>query len=348
MATPHLSRQTIDSWAVDRAGLPHRACNGLARVHVHTIGELRRMSDQELLALRSLGRTSLRKIREFFEMTARIQRGRMTIRSVRDLLRRFLDPSMLFVIEHRYALPLAERGEPMTLQAIGELIGRTRERIRQIEEAAWERMRSEICMAFAREFAAFFAGWLDARGGICDSVEIEQLHRAEETAGYRPMSVLRLFVPWTGRISCRETYACSLPESELAAVEDAVLCELQKPMPPRRVEEILDRLEPSLAGLPDSVDRLKLVGCILRGHREISGTLDGRFFIPAQSAHWIIASILRDAGRPMHYREIAVEYNRRMDLRSQKTPGFILGILNRREGFSRVERATYRTSALSP
>ena len=343
-ATPRLSRQAIDAWPIAASGLPHRACNSLARAQVRTVGELRRWSDGDLIALRSLGRTSLRRIREFFELAARIEKSRVTVRTVRDLLRRFLDPPMLFVIEHRYGLPLAEKSEPMTLQAIGDLIGRTRERIRQVEEAAWERMRSRLCMIFAREFSAEFAQWLRQRGGIVDAAGAEQLRRAEAFAGYHPMSVFRLMAEWTGELSHRHAYVSALPGKELARVEKAVLRVLEAPSPPSRPEDLAQRLPAGLVTAPGA-DPLKMVAVILRGHPEISGTLDGRFFLASCGAHWVIRTVVGDAGRPLHYREITAEYNRRMDLRSQKGAGFILGILNRAPGFRRTERATYTYAA---
>ena len=339
-ATPRLSRQAVDGWPVAASGLPHRACNSLARAHVRTIGELRRLSDRDLIDLRSLGRMSLERIHEFFDMTARIEKSRVTIRSLRDLLRRFLDPPMLFVIEHRYGLPISEKGEPMTLQGIGDLIGRTRERIRQVEEAAWERMRTRLCMVFAQEFADDLAQWLRQRGGLVDHAATEQLRRTESFAGYHPMSAVRLLAEWTGSVSCRSSYVSALPGKELARVEKAILRALDAPAPPRRPETLAQGLPGNLVTAP-GVDLLKAVTVILHGHPDISGTLDGRFFLASRSAHWVIRNAFTDAGRPLHYREATAEYNRRVDLRSQKGAGFILGILTRTPGFRRTDRATY-------
>lgn len=339
-ATPRLSRQAVDGWPVAASGLPHRACNSLARAHVRTIGELRRWPDRDLMELRSLGRMSLEHIHQFFEVTGRIEKGRVTIRSMRDLLRRFLDPPMLFVIEHRYGLPLSDRDEPMTLQAIGDLIGRTRERIRQVEESAWERMRTRLCMVFAQELCAEFARWLRQRGGTVEAAADDLLRRNEVFTGYHPMSVVRLMADWTGAVSHRPSYVSALPGKELARFEKAILRVLDAAAPPRRPEDLMGDLTRGLPTAP-GIDPLKTVTVILRGHPEISGTLDGRFFLATRSAPWVLRSVLADAGRPLHYREATAGYNERVDLRSQKGAGFILGILNRAAGFRRTDRATY-------
>jgi len=48
------------------------------------------------------------------------------------------------VIEHRFGLEAGENEKPMTLEQVGQIIGVTKERVRQIQNKAMEKIRSEL------------------------------------------------------------------------------------------------------------------------------------------------------------------------------------------------------------
>ncbi|HVU64966.1 MAG TPA: sigma factor-like helix-turn-helix DNA-binding protein, partial [Phycisphaerales bacterium] len=48
------------------------------------------------------------------------------------------------VIEHRFGLETADGEKPMTLEQVGQIIGVTKERVRQIQNKAMEKIRLEL------------------------------------------------------------------------------------------------------------------------------------------------------------------------------------------------------------
>jgi RNA polymerase primary sigma factor len=48
------------------------------------------------------------------------------------------------VIEHRFGLESADNEKPMTLEQVGQIIGVTKERVRQIQNKAMEKIRLEL------------------------------------------------------------------------------------------------------------------------------------------------------------------------------------------------------------
>ncbi|MEL6796687.1 MAG: sigma factor-like helix-turn-helix DNA-binding protein, partial [Planctomycetota bacterium] len=48
------------------------------------------------------------------------------------------------VIEHRFGLEAGENEKPMTLEQVGQIIGVTKERVRQIQNKAMEKIRKEL------------------------------------------------------------------------------------------------------------------------------------------------------------------------------------------------------------
>jgi hypothetical protein len=48
------------------------------------------------------------------------------------------------VIEHRFGLEAADGEKPMTLEQVGQIIGVTKERVRQIQNKAMEKIRIQL------------------------------------------------------------------------------------------------------------------------------------------------------------------------------------------------------------
>ena len=48
------------------------------------------------------------------------------------------------MIEHRFGLESGENEKPMTLEQVGQIIGVTKERVRQIQNKAMEKIRVEL------------------------------------------------------------------------------------------------------------------------------------------------------------------------------------------------------------
>ncbi|MCH9057958.1 MAG: hypothetical protein IIB55_04935, partial [Planctomycetes bacterium] len=52
------------------------------------------------------------------------------------------------VIEHRFGLESGQSEKPMTLEQVGQIIGVTKERVRQIQNKAMEKIRTQLEVGF--------------------------------------------------------------------------------------------------------------------------------------------------------------------------------------------------------
>ena len=150
----------IDAWPIVTAGLAFRTAMCLRRAGIRTVGELRRLPDDKLLAVPGLAATLLQNVHWFCDHTQRVNVAPATVRAWLD---DFLTPLQRVVIEHRYGLrdPLFRPGmKPVTLRDVGdELQPRLRpERVCQIEATALFRLRSRLARELAKPLRAPVAG----------------------------------------------------------------------------------------------------------------------------------------------------------------------------------------------
>ena len=160
--------RSIDAWPVDESGLPVRVVNSVLTAGVTTVGQLRAQSDQDLLALRSLGRISLGHIRSFFKLCGQIEQGKQSFNSIRELLPLFLDAPEMKVVTARYGFELEEPTASRncaTLQEIGDAEHKTRERVRQVQETAMQKLRSRLATVCLEPFYIFFAEFIGGARG---------------------------------------------------------------------------------------------------------------------------------------------------------------------------------------
>ncbi len=78
------------------------------------------------------------------------------------------------VIEHRFGLESGEQDKPMTLEQVGQIIGVTKERVRQIQNKAMEKIRLELETTFLgtrkpEELEAALAGHLPGGVAVSDN-----------------------------------------------------------------------------------------------------------------------------------------------------------------------------------
>jgi hypothetical protein len=310
---------------------------------VKTIGELRNWTDERLLALRSFGTSSLRNVHWFLNWTKRLENNDVTLPNFRVLLREFLNRQEMFVIELRYGLadPLFRpQMKRRTLQEIADMRGQvTRERVRQVEEAAIATLRSKLCRAVAESQEIHWAERIQARGAVVTSGELAEWADDPVLGGYQPWGTLLLLSESLSRIHLRHDYFTTLAPDLLNQVEKQVLQLLREARHPVPFDKILGVVSGGLRFLNEQ--QARFVSVVLDHHPEISGTIDRRYFLPAIGASLVISDILRSQTAPLHFHELTRLYNDRMQPHSHKGTGYILRVLNLMPEARRVSRAVY-------
>ena len=340
-----LSRRQIDQWPVANSGLSARVVHCLELVGVKTVGELRAWSDEQLLALRNFGVTSCKNVRWFFSWAKRLETndGNATVPNFRSLLREFLSRQEVYVLEQRYGLtdPLFRpHMKRRTLQEIAATRGGvTRERVRQIEESAIAALRSKLCGAVAETQEVYWANRIQSRSCVVTSAELAEWLDDPMLGGYQPWGVLLMLSEVMTRIGFRYDYFTTLPPQIMNQVEKQILQLLNESKEPVPFETILASVSDELSFL--NGQRPRLVTVMLDHHPDISGTVDRRYFLPTVGAPLLIADILRDEDRPLHFHELTRLYNDRMLPHSRRGTGYILRVLNLMNEAERVSRAVY-------
>ena len=248
-----ISRESIDAWAVDGSGLPVRVVNSVLTAGVTTIGQLRAQSDQDLLALRSLGRISLGHIRSFFKLCGQIEQGKQSFNSIREVLPLFLDGPEMKVVMARYGFELEELAQRSrncaTLQKIGDSEHKTRERVRQVQETATQKLRSRLATVCLEPFYVFFADLLEARGASATCEDIAPFRNEPPVGGYNICGVLVLLSDLhPERVTFYNSFFSTLSEQTIRTAESQAVDLLNRTAKAVLLDEILKSTAmPSLA-----------------------------------------------------------------------------------------------------
>ncbi len=340
-----LTRQDIDAWPVASSGLSARVVHCMLRQRVRTIGQLRRWTDKELLALEHFGVTSLENVRWFFNWTKRLEAGNGQLSNFRSFLREFLNPQEIRVLEQRYGLTDRLFRPHMKRRTLAEIAaemrgGLTRERVRQIEETGVASLRTRLPAAVGEFFEAYWANRIQTSSCVVTSKELEQWADDPMLGGYQPWGVLLLLSETYPRITFRYDYFTTLAPQVLNQVEKQILQLLHASREPVPFERILAQVSDELSFL--NGQRPRLVTVMLDHHPDISGTVDRRYFLPVAGAPVVLEDILRRNPQPLHFHELTRQYNQRMLPHSRKGTGYILRVLNLMDNAQRVSRAVYR------
>ena len=343
-----VGRETIDAWPVDGSGLPVRVVNSVQSAGVTTVGQLRAQPDQDLLALRSLGRISLGHIRSFFKLCGQIEQGKQSFNSIRELLPLFLDGPELKVVTARYGLEIEELTETKhcaTLQQIGDAEHKTRERVRQIQETAVQKLRSRLAKVCLEPFYIFFTRLLEARGTSVTCADVATLKDEAPAGGYNLCGVLMLLAELhPERITSYNDFFSTLGEPTIRAAESQAIELLNRAARPVLLDDILESTAvlPSLSG---EDQKTQLLSCILEHCALVAATLDHRYFTYERGTQAFLAEVLKDLERPIHYRKVTDAFNDRLKPLSRKGAGFILEALNAAPLCTRIDRGIYDLKA---
>jgi hypothetical protein len=342
---PQLARETIDNWSVSEAGLTTRVVHCLQQDGIMTIRQLREQSDGHLLRLPNFGPISLENVHWFFRWTQRLQSGDGDMPDFRSLVREFLDPQQVFVMEQRYGLtdPLFRpHMKRCTLREIGEQRNVTRERMRQVEESALAALRSRLVRTVSAHQEDYWIDRILLRGGLVTFNELTEWVGDSRLGGYQPWGVLLLLSEALDRVTCRHDYFTFVPNRVLDQVEERALQLLQNTKEPLALEKILVQVSDALAAVTAKPEQL--LAMLLDHHPQINSTLDRNYFLPKRVAPRILTDILRGHPGPIHFHELTRLYNERMLPRSRRGTGYILILLNGMPDVQRISRGQYSLS----
>ena len=298
-----VSREIIDGWPVEGSGLSVRVVNSVRTAGVSTVGELRAQSDQDLLALRSLGRISLGHIRGFFKLCGQIEQGKQSFNGIRELLPLFLDGPELKVIVARYGLEeLSDEKGGATLQEIGDAEHKTRERVRQIQETAMQKLCSRTATICLEPFYAFFCALLETRGTSATCVDLRTLNREPAASGYNLCGVFRLLSELhPSQITYHNHFFSTLNEPTIQTMESQALDLLNRTAQLIPLDQLVEA--ESMSSLSDRQQKKQLLSCILDHCPQAAATLDQRYFSYESGTPAFLAEIMNGLERPVHYRK---------------------------------------------
>lgn len=343
-----VSREHIDSWPIPESGLSARVVHSVTAAGVRTVGELRQWTDRQLLTLRSLGKISLNGIKSFYRLCGQIEQGKQTFQNIREVLDIFWDEDELKVVSARYGFgsrELAAARNWVTLQEIANAENKTRERIRQIEEAALQRLQSRLAKLCLQPFVDYFVKYIDALGKAANGADLAPLQDDPLWAGYNVCAIALLLADlFPGLLTFHNKIFTTVPIDVVRKIEETgwqILGEKQAPVS----LDVLSEAIPSFAELSAPDQRRRVISLILEHYPGIAATTDNRYFRYPEGAAAFIAEVLRDMQRPTHYRAIANAFNDRLKPSSRKGAGYVLELLNSNSLCKRTDRGWYDLKA---
>lgn len=344
---PQSASLVIDNWPVEKAGFNVRVVHCLTAAGVKTVGELRSWSDDQLLRLRNFGTASLQNVRWFFRLSRHVEARTAPFPHIKAIFQEFLNRQEMYVLEQRYALkdPLYRLGmRRKTLQEIADQMGgMTRERVRQIEEEGLETLRSHLCRRLTEPVELHWVHQIQARGGVVTSAELIDWVGDPKLGGYQPWGVLMLMSQVTEAFHVHFDYVSTLTPKALGMIEERACAVMREAKGLVHFDQIKQAVAPLVSDPNGQLVRVLTV--VLNHHPDFCATTDGRYFLAEYGTPLILRDLLRTAGQPVHYRDLAADYNERMLPASQRRPGYILRMLNIMPDVERIGRALY---ALKP
>lgn len=333
----------IDSWPVEKAGFNVRVVHCLTAAGVKTVGELRSWTDDRLLRLRNFGTASLQNVRWFFRLSRYVEERTVPFAHIRGVFQEFLNRQEIYVLEHRYALkdPLYRLGmRRKTLQEIANSMGgMTRERVRQIEEEGINTLRSHLCRRLTEPIELHWVQKIQERGGVITSAELADWVGDPKLGGYQPWGLLSLMSQVSEAFHVHFDYLSSLTPKAIGMIEERAFEVLREAKNLVHFDQIKEAVAPLVSDPNGQLVRVLTV--VLNHHPDICASADGRYFLAEYGTPLILRDILRTAGQPLHYRDLAAHYNERMLPASQRRPGYILRVLNMMPDVQRIGRALY-------
>jgi len=347
LQVPAVPWSQIESWPIENAGLPRRIVTRARLRGYRTVGELRRIPEEEILQWRSIGIITIQKLHNFLSLCDTIARGNLRLTDLPQVFSLFLDQDEINVLVARYNLnvPFHPAARPTTLQEIGRMTNRTRERIRQVEETAVSKLRSQLARTCLEPFYTYFQSILT---GLRGSAECNDIMENVDTAlfgDFNPCAVLALFCDLHPSLFTRWRSVFSLLNASiLAGIEQRlihILSTQQQPLSENRLVQLFSASTP----LP-SAEELRAAPLVARSSARILTTIDLRHLLP-EHLDAVIAQRMERLTLPAHFRDIARAVNEILVPSSRVGAGIVLRHLNSGPRFLRVDRGLYTLAVRS-
>lgn len=337
------SSMPLDPTPLDVLGLSMRPHNALMRGGITTIDQLASMSREQIQMVRNIGEKALTEIESrlaaylaepsHFKAPTAVEESpslspispqpdtetlaapieKQTLSEQVEQLLSALTDRQRQVIRCRYGLD----GEVLTLDEVGERLGVTRERVRQIQQQALRVLKKPRHYPRVRPLIALLTGLLTQAGGLMDGYQIAAALCHKLVIGdIDPIGAARLISSLTTAVKwLRKVNACGLTSSPLALVPEinrGLLTVLKATYAPTPVENVLVAFKdtPTYRDHQAELDDAFILAC-LRAHPQIEIGEDGLCSLEKWSRHRShkIILALRQIGEPAHYSIIAERMN---------------------------------------
>jgi len=335
---------TIEKWKVEQAGLPPRVVNCARKKGIRSFGALHKRSDEELLSIRALGRSSVSVIRDFTQRAHCLAAGELAFDDVADVFMEFLRPFEWEVLSDRYGLQRTEAEAYRNFYKLQEIANRrslTRERVRQVEENALEVLRSRMVSASLQPFVDFVVDEIKRRGGIVAFSDLSNLNPSELTKVLNPCPLALLFCDLAPDRLHEDGACISVLDGEvLKNLRQELLDALTRKTAPCNTQELAAEMHerlPFSRGV--SVDAIRRM---LETDPRVLTLANHTYLCSKESLAHVVARVMRRLSSPAHFREIARVTNQRLMPESRRGAGFYLRLLNSSPQFSKENFGFYR------
>lgn len=311
---PAVSRAEIDAWPVSESGLPARVVHCAANMRIETLGELRRVPDERLLAERRFGRRSLVAVEDFFKFCARLEAGKVGFADLRKTLEYLLPAKSLEVLTARYGLDRREMEASRnysTLQQIANRDGLTRERVRQVIETAVERLHSRLARACLRPYEDMIVAEIQRHGGMADADDLACFAGQPAFGGLNPAAASLLLCDAHPEHWAFFGHVFVLaPLSQVQAFSRAVRHILRRASRPVSRDEMLDRVGALPANTPPR-DRHAYVSKLIEQMEDVLQFKDGSA-LAVDRLPLLLEAFMQEAGGKATYATLAGMLNERL------------------------------------
>ena len=241
------------------------------------------------------------------------------------------------VLRLRYGL---NDGIPRTLEEVGQRFGITRERVRQIEDKALRRIYHPTRRHILDDIARPFQFVLQQAGGILRENQIsEKISQVTVLGKIDPIGATRFVLGVTSGLQEIEDGIWALKECPLeyfSMVTSAAALRLEKNQSRMRynklVSEVRRMLESSNDAAQREVDTLFIEAC-LQADPQFEISDDGWCILAKWQRSYIdeMVEVLRDKGKPLHFREIASGVEALLNGNQEVSEHNIHAVLQRRQ-----------------
>ncbi len=327
-----IERDFADGWGIESSGLSARVVNCCKREACKTVGDLRRMSEFALMNWRSLGVNSIEEIRRFFKLCDSLEKGDGYFTTLEGLLDFFLNEAEYGVLMARYGLKLkkaAPSRHSFTLQQLADERDLTRERVRQVQDLALNKLSCKLAACFLRPFNSQVLGIIEDHAGIISCETAAEIDCACFD-GLNSCSALLLMSDIAGAgFEFHNGFFSTWSRSDVDSFVKETISRLEHFDRPVSPEEISSKY---------GVDELVAA---LRGSSNILITKNFDLICSDLSFLCFVEGLLPEGNKRFHYRELKSQANEVLDPSTRKGSGFYLRRLQSSGFFNREGSGIY-------